>query len=236
MAAFNAAINLGVDSVETDIVRTRDGVLALHHDLAVSDGRKIADLNYAELPLLPDGSRIPKLFDLLQLAKTRNAHLSLELKEPGYEQAVVDAVSSVLPVSQYDLTSFKSKSIQAVESYRPEVRTGLLQPYMFPWIRETKLWPFIVKLIYNPLHLVTKAAEKAHADFLAVDDATASASMLKDAAEKGIDVDIWTVDTSNDLQKFISDKRVHGVITNQPDLAIKIRTALGFAPKQAKQA
>jgi glycerophosphoryl diester phosphodiesterase len=38
-AAFAAAVELGVDGFETDVRRTKDGVLVLYHDRLLPDGR-----------------------------------------------------------------------------------------------------------------------------------------------------------------------------------------------------
>jgi glycerophosphoryl diester phosphodiesterase len=48
-AAFAAAADLGVDGFETDVRRTKDGVLVLYHDRHLPDGRPLADLAYAEV-------------------------------------------------------------------------------------------------------------------------------------------------------------------------------------------
>lgn len=46
--AFEAAVAQGVDGIETDVHRTRDGVLVLHHDADVH-GAPIADTTHADL-------------------------------------------------------------------------------------------------------------------------------------------------------------------------------------------
>ena len=60
MAAFRAAIELGVDQIETDVRITKDGVLVLVHDGMVdrtSNGTGVVhDMTYAELMELDFGS------------------------------------------------------------------------------------------------------------------------------------------------------------------------------------
>jgi glycerophosphoryl diester phosphodiesterase len=44
LESFAAAVSAGVDGIETDVVRTRDGDLVLHHDTVLVDGTPIAAL------------------------------------------------------------------------------------------------------------------------------------------------------------------------------------------------
>ena len=88
LGAFEAAHRLGVDQLELDVRRTRDGELVIHHDPKLADGRKLAEVDYRDLPLLPDGQRIPTLAQVAQFARTSGARLAVELKEEGYEREV----------------------------------------------------------------------------------------------------------------------------------------------------
>lgn len=61
IAAFDRALAMGVDGVETDIRATRDGVLVLLHDATVDRTTRgsgaVADLTWAELEGLDAGAR-----------------------------------------------------------------------------------------------------------------------------------------------------------------------------------
>ena len=50
VAAFEMAAIAGADGVELDVRRTADGVLVVHHDARVSDGRVIVETPWQELP------------------------------------------------------------------------------------------------------------------------------------------------------------------------------------------
>lgn len=103
MAAFRAALDLGVDQIETDIRITRDGEFVLIHDATVdrtTNGTgKVCDKLLCELQSLDAGSymgdafrgeRIPLLRDLMELVKDHpTVTLDLELKEypvAGWEE------------------------------------------------------------------------------------------------------------------------------------------------------
>ena len=60
--AFAAAVALGADSVELDVHLTADGVVVVHHDPDLADGRCLGELRRDELPEF-----VPTLADVLSL-------------------------------------------------------------------------------------------------------------------------------------------------------------------------
>lgn len=100
--AFDAAIEVGADAIETDVRRTRDGVFVCHHDdtLARTAGadRHIADLTFAEFQhLAPDYA--VRLTDVLEALRGR-CSLLLDLKLHG--DADVAALVNLLGASGRD--------------------------------------------------------------------------------------------------------------------------------------
>lgn len=88
MAAFRAAVELGVDQVETDVRVTKDGELVLIHDAEVdrttNGSGLVCDMTFAELRALDagNGEKIPTLTELLELVKDHpTITLDIELKE-----------------------------------------------------------------------------------------------------------------------------------------------------------
>ena len=49
MAAFEAAVELGVDGIETDVRLSRDGLPVIIHDRVTARKRAVADLTRAEI-------------------------------------------------------------------------------------------------------------------------------------------------------------------------------------------
>lgn len=95
--SFRKALQAGLDGVELDVHRSKDGVLVVHHDAEI-EGHPIAQTRWDDLkqqaPWLPRLDEVFELFDQHPAAK-----LNIELKsEPpmtdGREQALVKAVSA----------------------------------------------------------------------------------------------------------------------------------------------
>jgi len=122
MEAFRAAVELGVDQIETDVRVTKDGELVLIHDAAVdrtTDGSgTVIDMTLAELKALDagirkgeqfKGCRVPTLTEFLDYARQFPLlTLDLELKEyptEGREQLAFDVCDRILKlVDEYGFT------------------------------------------------------------------------------------------------------------------------------------
>jgi glycerophosphoryl diester phosphodiesterase len=228
LGAFQAGINLGVDALELDVRRTRDGVLVINHDATVADGRKIADLDYAQLPLLADGQRIPTLAEVADLAGRTGAHLAVELKEGGYEREAVDTLLARMPVGQLEMISFDQEAIAKVERYHPEIRTGILARPLPGFLRSTPLYPLVVgvmDLLHK--HPSLDAAARIGADYVSMEHGAATDDYIADARSRGIGVDAWTVDDPVEIQRLLDDG-IQGIVTDRPDLALQQRNALPY--------
>ena len=116
MAAFRAALEIGVDQIEIDVRVTRDGELVVIHDATVdrtTNGTgKVSDKLLAELKALDAGSRkgeefagerIPTLVEFMELVKDHpTLTLDIELKEypttPGNEVRAYEVCDHTLEI------------------------------------------------------------------------------------------------------------------------------------------
>lgn len=232
MAAFERAMAAGVDAVELDVRRTRDGSLVVYHDPELADGRRIGDLDAADLPRLPGGARIPLLADVARLAGERGARLVVEPKERGYEHELLRQVMAELPASRFEVISFNASTIEAVEAAEPAVRTGLLAPRVPGWLRDSALMPAAVWLMdragWQP---GLDRAERVGADYVSVAKVSATPRFLGEAARRGMAVDVWTVDDPATMRR-LRDAGVQGIVTDRPDLAIRVRDGASRAQRQ----
>ena len=93
--AFGLALEQGASGLESDVWLTSDGVPVLDHDglvrRGIGRGRPISGISRSELP-----DHIPALTDLTDACGSEY-HLSLDLKDPGSGQRVVDVVREAAP-------------------------------------------------------------------------------------------------------------------------------------------
>ncbi|MBV9363922.1 MAG: glycerophosphodiester phosphodiesterase [Solirubrobacterales bacterium] len=204
LEAFEAAMALGVDMIECDVRRTRDGQLVVFHDARVKT-MPTRSLRYDALKVKGTTSRPPLLADVVALTKGKIA-LNVELKEPGY----VDETIALLRPFGLDhclLSSFFDDVLREAKALAPELRTGLLIAAGF---RKA----FTIRL------------HAAHADCLGLHRRLASATALASAAAAGIPCVIWTVNAPQAMDRYLAHTAVEGIVTDRPALALERRALL----------
>ena len=224
---YRRAIELGVDFVEFDIRRTRDGVTVIFHDDRTGSGREVRALSHRELAeeLGPEAMTLDELFDVA----AGRVGLHLDLKEAGYafnesypdraraQAEIVHAALDRCPFDRLVITSGDA-AIRTIKEQFPHVRAGLsigeeinhLAPWMQLRVRMSELFP-------------RGRLERCHADFVAVHQQLAGLTVLRYCESHGIDAWVWTVDDEPGMARFLADPRVTPLITNRPELALSIR-------------
>lgn len=113
---YRRAIELGVDFVEFDVRRTRDGATVVFHDERTASGRVISGLTYHELAE-ELGQEAMTLDDLLDVAAGR-VGLHLDLKETGYEAEIVQAALDRSPPRAWSSPRVTRRSARSKSSSR----------------------------------------------------------------------------------------------------------------------
>ena len=142
------------------------------------------------------GVRYPTLEELLTRMHGPTG-LQLDLKEEGSELEIVEAALRRVPAERLAVTTGVDAALRRVKSRFPGVRTGLTRQHV----------------------------ERTGHDFMALDQRYASGEALDFCAAHGIPVWLWTVDDEAALRRLLEDRRVAGVITNRPDVALRLRSA-----------
>lgn len=147
-AALENCVRLGVDMMETDVRRSKDGVLVIIHDATVdrtTDGvGKVADLTLAELKRLhlrqnfggrispvPTEQRVLTLDEILAAARGR-IMLNLDIKEPIYAEVIAAARAAGM-IDQVLVKSEVSDKATPVLADEPPYRDALYMPIL--WAR-----------------------------------------------------------------------------------------------------
>lgn len=205
IAALEAAAANGVDSVEIDVRRLRDGTLVVYHDAALPDGRRLADVDRGALARHPD---VPTLDSWARRAGELKVNALVELKESGYEDDVVGTLRRYLADGQMEFFSFRSAAVRALSRIVPGRPVGLLSDLREPARTGAQL---------------VQDAKAAKATFLGLNVRQTQDDVLAQASRDELGVKVWTVDAPEDLARLLDDRRVTTVITDKPALAKHIR-------------
>ena len=221
--AIQAAIDLGVDGIEIDVQRTKDGKIIICHDenlsrLAGTD-KMIYELSSKELETLriytPDFSEeheaIPTLEEVLEVIKSTNVALNIEFKNsiylyPGMENQVIELVSDFGLEKQIYYSSFNHKSMAYIASLGLGERCGILYS----------------DILHNPIEYTTNMKVKNLHPAL---NSFQLPHFVELARDNGVKIHVWTVNTDEHLQ-FALARKADAIITDQPARAIELREKL----------
>lgn len=210
LEAFAVARDLRADGVELDVRRTRDGALVLCHDPGPADGPVLATVDLAEVRARHPS--IPTLAEALDVCA--GMLVNVEIKnlpwEPDFdaEESVADAVVALLRArggsDRVLVSSFHLPTVDRVRASAPEVPTAFL---------------FLAGMDLR--EVVDLAADRGHAavhpDVRALGGPEVP-EFVAHAHERGIDVNVWTVNEPADMVR-LADLGVDGLVTDVPDVA-----------------
>lgn len=133
------------DGIETDIQRTRDGVLVLHHDdtlqRVAAQGGCIGDYTYAQLLQMDFGAflgedfigeRIVTLEEFLIHFGAKKLSFSLETKQLGVERQALELINAYACRDKVIFTSFLWDSLVQLRTLDPEIALGYLTERITP--------------------------------------------------------------------------------------------------------
>ena len=138
LSSFYMGLVQGANGIETDVQRTKDGVLVLFHDDTVdrvSDGSgKLSDFTLAELEKLKIyGNNTRGFYDKILtfeefLEKFSNYDLTfaIELKGEGVEEDTLEMIKRFGIFERTTFTSFKFDYIKKIKELDPNARVGYL--------------------------------------------------------------------------------------------------------------
>jgi glycerophosphoryl diester phosphodiesterase len=213
MAAFKAAMDAGADFAELDVQHTKDRQIVVLHDADFmrmgGDPRRISELTAAEVAAIDigrkyvppfSGEHAPMLEEVIDLVRGRmkiNIELKYNVPDPGLAPAVVELLRREGFIDQVVITSLDYAALKQVKILEPRLRTG---------------------------HIVTAAMGdvlRTEADFLSLNSAKATSSLVRRARAVGKEVAVWTVNDPEVMLRMI-ERGVDNIITDDPALLVRV--------------
>ena len=208
--AFELARSMGADWVELDVRRTQDGLLAVHHDPYLRDGRVVCDTPAADLP-----------HDVLLLAEALDAcaplGVNIEIKnyptEPDFDpdSALVEAVVETLATrsgrDRVLISAFYLPTLDAIRAAEARLDTAWLVERV-----DAETLPTLLDHGHRVLHPWVRKVTR---------------SVIDDCHAADVQVNTWTCDDPARMLELIG-LGIDGICTNVPDIALRVRDGAGF--------
>lgn len=206
LASFSKADSVGVFGSEIDVWLTSDNRLIVNHDRIYKGTDIDMERDKANLitqVVLPNGERIPTL----------NAYLKLVASKP--DTRLILEMKSLSDLNREDLAA--RKIAQALRKHNLLERTDIIAFSINACLAFKKLLPD-TKIYYLNGDLPPKSIKAlglAGIDY-SMGALRRNPQWIKQAHDLGLEVNVWTVDSEEDLKYFI-EQGVDYITTNYPE-------------------
>lgn len=202
--AVQGAIDAKADYAEIDVLQTKDGELAVIHDLKL---KRLANANVhvsdltmdelRELTLSQDGltGEISTLDEIIKLSKNK-IKLNIEVKLHGNEKDFVNKVLKAIKDNDFE-------------------KQCVIQTLHYPLIKEFKRANPNIKVGYI-LYASRANLKNVKADFYVAEEYMLNKKLVKEARKLNKPIYVWTVNDMESLKAYYK-LNVDGIITDYPE-------------------
>jgi len=211
MMSFYMGMQMGANGIETDVRKTKDGVLVLFHDgtleRVTGESGSVADYTYEELRAFSviKGNlydKIPTFEDFLAHFAHRDITFAIELKDDGIENEVADLIFKYGIEKKTVVTSFHLDYIQKLKAYAPTLRIGYLTKTTDDEVIHSLLAIGACEICPRGCDVTPEAVAKWH--------------------RLGFNVRAWGI-SNQEIMRSVYDAGVDGMTVNFPDVLLRYR-------------
>jgi glycerophosphoryl diester phosphodiesterase len=202
LRSIERALEVGVDMVEVDVVPLADGTLVLAHDPPGETGD------------------LPTLDEALAFVADRSVQVMLDVKGPGYERALVEAVRRAGLVERTLVSSCYPETVRLLGGLEPGLRRGLTYPFDRLGISSRRFLRPAVRGALGTLRAtlplrIGRLLARADASVATLNYTVISAAVVRSCHARGAQVLAWTVDDPV-VAARLAALGVDGMISDDP--------------------
>lgn len=215
ICGLEAAAAAGSDLVEMDVMQTADGAFVAMHDAQLSRlagvDAQVKDLTLDEITALTvhaEGHQcaVPTFAEYVTRAAELELPLLIEIKlggadTPDHVERLIAELESLGVLERNIYHSLDAASVAALKHARPDLTVGYTMAFAAVDVPDTP------------------------ADFIVVEEWTATQEMQDAAESAGLGFMVWTVNSEVAMREFLR-RDVDGIITDHPDRAIAERAEI----------
>lgn len=216
ICSLEAAAEAGADLVEMDVMQTKDGRFVVMHDAKLSrlagTDAAVKDLTLDELTAITVRAgdhecAIPSLDEYVTRAAELGMPLLIEIKMGGADTddhvaLLVAELESLDALERNIYHTLDAASAAELKHLRPDLTVGYIMPFAGGGVPDTP------------------------ADFLVVEEWSASDEMQRDTEAAGLGFLVWTVNEETAIRQHLR-RDTDGIITDRPDVALAARSEMG---------
>lgn len=223
LLAFKKALEIGVDGLEVDVHKSKDGELIVIHDEDIqrtfSGKGQILDKTLKDLKKYKCRNfefknniecTIPTLREVIELIKDENILINIEAKtdviQYDLENDIIDLIEEYGLKDKILISSFNHKSIIKLKNIDDSINYGALY-----WSEED----------YYPEDNIINYSKKIGVYSINVSNSLVNKEMVELAHRENMKVLVYTVNTPIEMRKMI-EYNVDGVFTDYPELMKEI--------------
>ena len=234
LAAFDLGLASGADGLELDVHLSADGVVVVCHDDALDrttdatgpvGARTAAQLASVDagcrfvdgtgtFPFRGRGIGVPTLREVLQ--RYRDALIIVEMKEdtPTMGEAVAATVRAADAVDRVCAAGYGQRALDAARAALPDMASSASYPEVrLAVYRSMARWP-VRAAPYEAFQVPEQAG------LIRI----ISPRFIRHVHAAGRRLQAWTIDDESDMKRLLA-WGVDGLISNRPDLAVRVRDA-----------
>ncbi|MBR5261140.1 MAG: glycerophosphodiester phosphodiesterase [Oscillospiraceae bacterium] len=219
LEAFRLSMDMGADGFELDVHMSADGELVVIHDESVDRTTNgtglVKDLTLAQLKQLDAsagmdeyrGAKIPTLSEVFDLVRDTHHIVNVEIKTdecfyPEIEEKCLALAKEKGVEDRIIYSSFNHFTLLRMRELKPDVKLGMLFGDIL-----IKPWEYAKSLTVDYVHPMKMN--------IYVPD------FIEEAAANNLGINMWTINDEETMLRCLNCGA--GIITNYPDIAIKLR-------------
>jgi glycerophosphoryl diester phosphodiesterase len=206
--SFDAAVEQGVDMIEFDVLRAKEGKLVVAHDHHDAMVRKPMDLAEA--------------LDLFVAPPLDEVEIDLDLKLAGSEAEFAGALAGSGLVERAMVSTMEVESLTKLSKLEPDLRLGWTYPKtrrdwtQYGWARPA-LRAALEAIRRRFPSILAKRAPKLGVDAVWAFHPIITPRLVDAARNANVELIAWTVDDADRMRELL-DMGVDGICSNDPRL------------------
>lgn len=210
LASFEAAVGVGVDVVEFDVLRLRE------------DGAPLVVAHDWQAASLVEPLGLDEALDAFLSPPLDRVELDCDLKLPGRERDLVEALESRGLIERATVSTMYVESLAAIRELEPALRTGWSYPLVTrawdrTWWARPAVAVMLVALRARLPDLLRRRVPELGVASLWCFQALVTPAVVAAAHDLGIEVIAWTVDDPGRI-RALRAIGVDGICSNDPRL------------------